>query len=59
VWSAPIHFYPTDSVFIGDAYAAYRQNAGNGMTGLMDGNISPCTPTEIHLFSSNDQITVN
>jgi hypothetical protein len=25
----------------------------------MDGNISPCTPAEIHLLSSNDQITVN
>jgi len=24
-------------------YAAYRQNARNGMTRLMDGNISPCT----------------
>jgi hypothetical protein len=34
VWSAPVHFYPTDSVFTGDSYAAYRQNAGNGMAGI-------------------------
>jgi len=55
VWSAQVHFYPTDSVFISDAYAAYRQNAGDGMTGLMDGNVfaraptDPSVPTESHL----------
>jgi hypothetical protein len=57
VWRAHVHFYPTDRVFIGDAYATYRQNAGNGMTGLMDGNISPSS-TEIHSLTSNDLIAV-
>jgi hypothetical protein len=43
----------TVGVLIGDADAAHRQNPGNGMTRLMDGNILPCI--KIHIAASNDQ----
>jgi hypothetical protein len=55
VWIALVYLYPTDSIRIGDAYAAYRQNAGDGMTTLMEGNVfaraptDPSVPTESHL----------
>jgi hypothetical protein len=47
VWIAPVYLYPTDSIRIGDAYAAYRQNAGDGMTTLMEGNVFACAPTDL------------
>ena len=59
MWCAFVHFDPTDSVFIGDAYAAYRQNPSNGMTGLMDGSAYSRTPTEIHLLNSHSQFGID
>ena len=46
MWIAPVYLYPTDSIRIGDAYAAYRQNAGDGMTTFMEGNVFACAPTD-------------